>query len=52
MKRIYRILLHLKPMFERQPAEGLNDDLPVIEVVGGVYGRDVAGAPALLTPDT
>ena len=51
--RIYKILLyllHLKPVFERQPTKCLNDDLPVSEVVGGVDGLQVARGPAVAAP--
>ena len=48
--RIYKTLLHLKPVFEREPTEGLNDDLPDVEVVGGVDSLEVARGSAGGTP--
>ena len=39
-------------MFEREPAEGLNEDLPVPEVVGEVDSLEVSGAATLATPHT
>ena len=48
--RIDKILLHLKPMFEREPTESLNDDLPVLEVVGVVDGLEVARTTTVSTP--
>ena len=43
--RIYKTLLHLKPVFEREPTECLNDNLPDVEVVGGVNSLKVARGP-------
>ena len=37
-------------MFEREPTESLNDDLPVLEVVGVVDGLEVAGTTTVSTP--
>ena len=48
--RIYKIPLHLEPVFEREPAECLNENLPVVEVLRQVDGLEVAGAPTVAAP--
>ena len=51
--RIYQTsveILHLKPVFERKPTEGLNDDLPVGEVVGEVDSLEVARGSTVAAP--